>query len=90
MEFKALRVPALTEEVAINLELLFETLPGVERFTITVESQELGIVFDEDQLSFQMLAQEMATAGCPLRNIGAALILNHCHPPEAPHRAKRL
>ena len=30
MEFKALRVPALTEEIAVNLETLLSDLPGVE------------------------------------------------------------
>jgi copper chaperone CopZ len=75
MEFKALRVPALTEEVALDLEALLNTLPGVEQFTIRLETQELSIKFDENQLGFQTLAQEMATAGCPLRDINAALLL---------------
>jgi len=75
MEFKALRVAALTEEVAGNLEELLSELPGVEEFTITLETQELDIVFDEKQLSFRTLVQEMAKAGCPLQNIDAALLL---------------
>lgn len=75
MEFKALRVAALTEEVAGNLEELLSELPGVEEFTITPETQELDIVFDEKQLSFRTLVQEMAKAGCPLQNIDAALLL---------------
>ena len=60
MEFKALRVPALTEEVAVSLETLLTDLPGIEQFTITLETQELSIKFDDDRLGFQTLAQEMA------------------------------
>ena len=75
MEFKALRVPALTEEVAVNLEALLNDLPGIEQFTITLETQELSIWFDDDRLGFQTLAQKMAGVGCSLRNIDAALLL---------------
>jgi hypothetical protein len=75
MEFKALRVPTLTEEVAVNLEALLTDLRGVKQFTITLETQELSIKFDDDRLGFQTLAQEMATVGCSLRNIDAALLL---------------
>lgn len=75
MEFKALRVPALTEEVAVSLETLLTDLPGIEQFTITLETQELSIKFDDDRLGFQTLAQEMAAVGCSLRNIDAALLL---------------
>ena len=75
MEFKALHVHALTEEVAANLEALLSELSGVEQFKITPETQELNITFDENQIGFQTLAEKMAKAGCPLRDIGAALLL---------------
>ena len=75
MEFKALRVPALTEEIALKLEQLLTGLVGVQRFSITVETQELNIVFDENQISFRTLVQEMTEVGCALRNIDAALLL---------------
>ena len=75
MEFKALHVHALTEEVAENLKTLLSDLPGVEQFAITLETQELYIMFNEDQIRFQTLAQKMAKAGCPLRDIDAALLL---------------
>ena len=75
MEFKALHVHALTEEIAANLEALLSDLPGVEQFTITPETQELCITFDESQIRFQTLAQKMAEAGCSLRDIDAALLL---------------
>jgi nucleotide-binding universal stress UspA family protein len=73
IEFRALRVPALTEEVAIKLQMLFRGLPSIEQFTITVATQELQVVFDEDQLDFPSLVQAMATADCPLRSIPVAL-----------------
>ncbi len=75
MEFKALHVHALTEDVATNLQSLLSDLSGVEQFKITLETQELYILFDEDQIGFQTLAQKMAQAGCPLRDIDAALLL---------------
>lgn len=75
MEFKALHVNALTEEVAANLEALLSDLSGVEQFQITPETQELHIVFDENQIRFQTLAEKMAKAGCSLRDIDAALLL---------------
>lgn len=75
MEFKALRVPALTEEVATKLEHLLSNLAGVENFSITLDTQELNVTFDENQLSFRKLIQEMTAAGCSLRNIDAALLL---------------
>ena len=75
MEFKALHVSALTEETALNLEALLNNLPGIEQFRITLETQELQIVFDKERLSFQTLVLEMAKAGCPLRNINAALLI---------------
>jgi hypothetical protein len=79
MEFKALHIPALTEEVAVRLEVGLRSLPGIEQFTITLETQELHLVFDEDQVGFRTLAQEMAKAGCPLRGISAALFIG-CSP----------
>ncbi|MBN1994368.1 MAG: hypothetical protein JW953_16845 [Anaerolineae bacterium] len=75
MEFKALHVHSLTEEIAANLETLLSDLSGVEKFEITLETQELYILFDETQLCFQTLAENMAQAGCPLRGIDAALLL---------------
>jgi hypothetical protein len=75
MEFKALRVPSLTEEVAKNLGHLLENLAGVHSYTITTDTQELRIVFDENQLGFKTLVQEMAEVGCSLQNIDAALLL---------------
>lgn len=75
MEFKALRASTLTEEVADNLENLLSNLAGVEQFTITLETQELSIMFDEKLLGFHTLAEEMAKAGCSLRDIDAALLL---------------
>jgi acetoin utilization protein AcuB len=77
IELKALRVPSLTEEVAINLKMLLNDLPGVEHFVVALETQEVHVIFDEHRLSVQSLAQEMARVGCPLRNINALLFLNH-------------
>ncbi len=74
MEFKALRVPALTEEVVQNLNARLPAIEGVQNFQITPETQELYIMFDENQIGFQTLAQELAKAGCPLKNIDAALL----------------
>lgn len=74
IEFKALRIADLTEEVAKKLDASLKSLPGIQQFTITLATQELYILFDEKQLSFQTLAQVMAKAGCPLRNINAAVI----------------
>ena len=75
MEFKALRVPSLTKDVAENLEQLLDNLPGVRKFEVTLDTQELYIVFDENQVGFQTLAEEMAKVGCSLRHIDAALLL---------------
>jgi len=75
MEFKALNVPALNEETAAKLDALFSTLSGIEQYTITVDTGELDIVFDENQLSFRALISEMTEAGCPLNHIDAALLL---------------
>jgi hypothetical protein len=74
MEFKALHVSTLTEEIAEDLEMLLSNLSGVDQFEITLESQELYIMFDEKRLDFQTLAQEMANVGCCLRDINAALL----------------
>src|SRR5512139_522545 len=74
LKFEALHVPALTPEVACRLEQSFESLPGVENFKIDMETREVQVVFDESQLGFLTLTQAMATAGCPLRNISAALL----------------
>ncbi len=75
MEFKALRIPALTEEVADNLTELLNELSGVEQFAVSLEKRELYVMFDENQLGFQTLVQEMARAGCSLHHIDAALLL---------------
>jgi hypothetical protein len=75
MEFKALRVPALNQEVAGNLEAVLKRLAGVIELNIDLETQELYVVFDENQLGFQTLIKEMGKAGCHLRNIDAALLL---------------
>jgi hypothetical protein len=74
LKFEALHVPALTPEVAGRLEKSFESLPGVEDFKINIETREVHVVFDESLLGFLTLTQEMATAGCPLRGISAALL----------------
>jgi copper chaperone CopZ len=74
IEFKALHVPALTEEVAISLETGLKNLPGVDQLKIKVETQEVYIVFDENRLEFRVLVQEMAKAGFSLQNINAALL----------------
>jgi hypothetical protein len=74
IEFKALHIADLTEEVAKRLDASLQGLPGIQQFTITLVTQELYILFDEKQLSFQTLARAMAEAGCPLRNINAAVI----------------
>jgi len=75
MEFKALRVPSLDKDIARKLNTVLNNLPGVQKFEITVETQELYIMFDENQMGFQTLAEELAKAGCSLRNINAALIM---------------
>ena len=72
-EFKALRVPTLTKEVAARLEALLIDLPGIEQFTITLDTPALDIIFDEERLDFRVLVQELARAGCPLQSISAAL-----------------
>lgn len=75
MEFKALHSPALTEAVAAKLEAGLRCLPGIEQLTITLETQELHLIFDERQVGLQTLAQELEKAGCPLRGISAALFI---------------
>lgn len=74
LKFEALHVPALTPEVAGRLENSLRNLPGIEKFKINLEAREVQVVFDESQLGFLTLTQAMATAGCPLRNINAALL----------------
>jgi hypothetical protein len=74
MEFEALHVAALTEEVARGLEISLRNLPGIEQLRINLQTQELQILFDESQLAFLTLTQIMAQAGCPLRNMNAALL----------------
>ncbi len=75
MEFRALRIPTLTEEVGVKLEGVLHALPGVDDFAITLETQELRIYFDENQVAFRTLAHELAKAGCSLKDIDAALLL---------------
>ena len=75
MEFRALRVPALTEELAANLNHRLNNLPGAEQFTFNLETQELKVIFNENELTFKTLVQEMTQAGCALRQIDAALLL---------------
>lgn len=75
MEFKALRVADLTEEVAASLESTLSNLPGITELEITPETREIRIVFNENELGFRTLIDEMAKAGCPLQNIDAALLL---------------
>lgn len=74
MGFRALHVPTLTAEIAKNLEAVLNNLSGVEQFAITLETQELYIIFDRNRLAFPTLVQEMARAGCFLRDINAALL----------------
>lgn len=74
LKFEALHVPALTPEVAGRLENSLRNLPGIEKFKINLETHEIQVVFDESRLGFLTLTQAMATAGCPLRNISAALL----------------
>ncbi len=73
LEFQALRVSALTDEVATQLKKRLGELDGIEQFSITVERQELRIKFDDAKIDFQPLMKEMAKAGCSLKDIDAAL-----------------
>ncbi|OQY30262.1 MAG: hypothetical protein B6243_10590 [Anaerolineaceae bacterium 4572_5.2] len=75
MEFRALRIPTLTEEVGVKLEGVLHSLPGVDDFSITLETQELRVHFDENQVAFRILIHELAKAGCSLKDIDAALLL---------------
>lgn len=75
MEFKALHIPMLTEEVAAKLEAGLGCLLGIEQLAITLGTQELELVFDEEQIDLPTLAQELEKACCPLRGISAALFL---------------
>jgi copper chaperone CopZ len=74
LKFEALHVRVLTEEVATKLEISLNDLPGVEQLKINLDTHEVHIVFDENQLGFLTLVQAMAMAGCPLHNINAALL----------------
>lgn len=65
----------MDKDIAEKLNIVLKGLPGVQKFEITVETQELYIMFDENQMGFQTLAEELARAGCSLRNINAALIM---------------
>ena len=76
MEFRVLHTTSMTEELARRLEALLNNLPGVQKFIIVVERQEFCIVFDESQLGFRTLVDEIGRAGCPLRNINAALLFS--------------
>jgi len=75
MVFKALHISTLTEEVATNLKILLHSLSGVEKYSISLDTQEVAITFNENQLSFKSLTEEMNKAGCALQNIDAALLL---------------
>ena len=74
MEFEALNIPALTEEIAVSLEKSLKILPGITQLEINVDTRSVQIIFDEGQLGFLTLIQTMAQAGCPLRRINAALL----------------
>jgi hypothetical protein len=74
LEFEALHVPNLTEEVAANLERSFKDMPGIIQLRINLMGRTLHILFDEDRVGFLDLTQAMAKAGCPLRQIDAALL----------------
>jgi hypothetical protein len=75
VHFWALRVSTLTTDLARKLESVLDKLPGVETFTITLETQELYISFDQNRLDFETLIREMAGAGCCMRDISAAVLL---------------
>ena len=70
-----LRVSTLTADTARKLETVLSNLPGVEAFIITLETQELHIVFDQNRLDFETLMRTMAQAGCSLRDMSAAVLL---------------
>ncbi|GIK38482.1 MAG: hypothetical protein BroJett011_23150 [Chloroflexota bacterium] len=74
LEFEALHVPTLTKEVAANLEQVLEPLIGIVELKINLENQSVQILFDENRVGFLDLTQAMAKAGCPLRQIDAALL----------------
>ena len=50
LEFEALHVPALTEEVATTLEQLLKQILGIIQLQINLESQTLQIMFDEGRV----------------------------------------
>lgn len=71
----ALRVSPLTTDLARKLEAVLNNLPGVEAFSIILETKELHIRFDQNRLDFETLVREMAGAGCFIRDMSAALLL---------------
>jgi len=71
----ALRVSTLTADLARKLEPVLRNLPGVEAFSIDLETQELHIRFDQNRLDFETLVREMAGAGCFMHDISAAVLL---------------
>jgi hypothetical protein len=75
VQFWALRILTLTVDTAQKLEAILDNLPGVEAFTIILETQELRIVFDQNRLEFNTLIRKMAGAGCPMSDISAAVLL---------------
>lgn len=70
-----LRVSTLNVGIAQKLEVVLDNLPGIETFTIVLETQELHILFDQNRLEFNTLIREMAGAGCPMGDISAAVLL---------------
>ena len=72
MEFTALSAPMLTRQVAEKLAASLEKLAGVEEYSISVETQQFRIVFDETELPFNILARSIAGSGCPIQSISAA------------------
>ena len=76
MEFRVLHTTSMTEELARRLDTLLSNLSGVQKFIIAVERQEFCIVFDETQLGFRTLVDEIARIGCPLQSINAALLFS--------------
>ncbi|NJN94544.1 MAG: hypothetical protein HC875_10835 [Anaerolineales bacterium] len=74
LEFEALHIPALTEEVAVKLEQFLSRSPGIVQIQIDLERRALQIRFDEARVDFLQLTKIMAEAGCPLRQIDAALL----------------
>lgn len=74
MEFKALNVPTLTEEIIVNLKTNLAALPGIKLLEVAHTPGEIRIIFDDELLDFRTLAKAMTKAGCPLQHIHAALL----------------